>query len=105
MKQFDADEFLKQMAASLDLSYDDLVKLSPFIPPLVTARMLRLGRSPDWRKQKRAWRIYQDVNGRSAPHSYFSALIAQERRRRAMTILASAIYPQMLEQARIEANN
>lgn len=90
-----ARDMLDKIGAQLGVSYEQMSANYSRMKPHVTPTMLRLATSGDRRQWKRAWKLYFQANGKSAPLSYFSWLIAEERARR-LKLYRSEVFEQFM---------
>lgn len=91
----DADDFeaniLNRVAGALNVSYADMLANYRHMEIRITPTILRLAASPDQRKVKRGVRLYYQLNGRDAPHSFLMSKVLEVKMRRGAEVLNRAV--------------
>ncbi|MDD3797822.1 MAG: hypothetical protein PHE36_01440 [Novosphingobium sp.] len=95
---FQAD-LISKVAAALGVDYVTMSKAYIPSPPYVPVHVLKLAASHDRRQVKRGVRLYFQINGKDAPRSYLTGLVAQlwvARRQSLAQRWANALYREWL---------
>ena len=91
----DADNFeaniLNRVAGAIGVSYADMLANYRRMEIRITPKILRLAASSDQRKVKRGVRLYYQLNGGDAPHSFLMSKVSEVKLRRGAEVLNRAV--------------
>lgn len=93
------DELLRKVAGALHVPYEQFAAETFPPPPALTVKILQLCASADRRKFKRGLRLYHQLNGPCAPHSFLFGHVNRLKMRigqAAMQHAANRLYQEWL---------
>lgn len=96
------DQFLRQIADGLGISFDAMTEDHARMNPVITPQMIRLAASWDRRQRKRGYRIFRRVNGSGAHTTALWFQAEQYRRWQALRRLARAVHDKLYEKFLME---